>query len=294
MADESSFMVWREAQQLLQQRGMWTTEGGAYLESEQVTILVHPVLGDDPPVQNLTGDTVDLVVTVRPRVLCELPKSAGVRLIGPAGDTLFRRLNPRGQAVFRKLPAGSWRALLEDAERRGRRRLGGEFRGRVTQWHAIPRLQAAAAADRPRPIRRTYTSSDRQLTTEVVESPDARLVVSISATAARKGAVLVRLTWARLSPEMPEEVRALITPLAPSAGDKALVATYDLGPLDYALALKISPAEWAELNELTPELVREAFSYALYGSARRAWESLAVHGSCPHAAREAIVAMLDT
>ncbi|MGI8807987.1 MAG: hypothetical protein ACR2KK_09130 [Acidimicrobiales bacterium] len=271
---------------MLDERGSWTTDGGAYLESEQVTVLVHPVFADGAE-PLLSAGTIDLVVTVRPRQRCDLPPGAGVGLLGPAGVSVFRPFSARGQAVFRKLPAGEWRARL----------LGGSAVRSVTEpspeaevasLRTIPRLLPAAAGDKTRDVRETYTSTDGRVTTEVVESPEARLVVRIAAVDPPSPVALVRMRWAVVVPGLVEDVRVVVVPLAPGQDDRTLVAKYDLGSLDQAHAVRIGPAEWAEPTELTGELVRRAFDLSLYGTARRAWEDLAASELCPAEARAAL------
>jgi hypothetical protein len=278
MTGDSSTRLLDEAQRLLDERGAWTTEAGAYLESEQVTVVVHPVF-DDGQGQSLDAGEVDLVVTVRPRQHCDLPPGAGVSLVGGRGGSVFKELNLRGQAVFRHLPAGEWRAQLIVGEPAGsaspRRRTD------ITPLHTISRLLAAAAGDRPRTIRESYISVDGRVTTDVEETPEARLVIRISTEDAPGPIALVRLRWAVVVPQMIEEVKALVVPLAPSQDGGGLVAKYDLGSLEHVHAVKIGAAEWAEPSELTGDLVRHAFGFSLYGTARRAWENLASSNSCP-------------
>jgi len=159
----------------------------------------------------------------------------------------------------------------------------------------IPRLLAAAAGDRPPRLCEVYSSADSRLSTEVVESPEARLVVRVSAVDAIGRVALVRLRWALElagATDDVEDLTTLVVPLTSVEGSDALVAKYDLGPLDGVHALKIGPADWAEPSELTGELVRRAFDYSLYGTARRAWEELAVSGECPAAARAVLHEML--
>lgn len=292
MTDDSSALVWHAAQRLLNERGRWTTDSGAYLESEQVTVLVHPVLVDDGD-RARSLDAVDLVVAVRPRIRCELPPGAGVTLVGGAGSPLFRLLGDRGQAVFRRLPAGTWTAQLVDGAA-GSVPSPQVHGAEVLPLRTIPRLLAAAAGDRPRAVREVYTGLDGQLTTEVVETPEARLVIRISTVEAPSRAALARLHWAVEIPNEAEVVRTLVVPLASTADHKDLVATYDLGPLDLVKTVRIGPAEWAEPSELTGQLVRDAFDVSLYGNARRAWEELAVSGLCPPAAQAVLHEMLET
>lgn len=291
MTGDSAASAWDEAQRLLLERGAWTTEGGAYLESDQVTVLVHPVF-DDEQGRALRPGTVDLVVTVRPRPRAPLPPGAVVSVTGTAGGVRSRPLGPRGQAVFRGLPAGEWTARLvvgQPAVPAPRQAPAAE----VTPLRRIPRLLAAAAGGHHPPIRDVLSSADGRLTTEVEETPEARLVVRISAVGHAGGPALVRMRWALVVADVTEQVRTLVVPLAPSEDAGALVAKYDLGSLDRAQALEIGPAEWADPSELTGELVRQAFDLSLYGAARRGWETLAASGVLPPPAQAALREMLE-
>lgn len=291
MTNDSARVAWAEAQRLLFERGSWTTDGGAYLESDEVAVLVHPVF-DDADGHSLEVGTVDLVITVRPKHHRRLPAGASVRLVSPAGDVRSRPMTARGQAVFRQLPAGEWRARL----------LVGESAPSATRpapeaeaypLRRIARLLAAAAGGRHPPIREIYTSGDARLMTEVEETPEARLLVRISTLDRPSGVALVRLRWALVVPGETKEVRTVVVPLAPSEDGRALVAKYDLGSLDRVQAVEMGPAEWAEPSELTDELVRRAFELSLYGTARRAWEDLAASGVCPPPALGALREQLE-
>jgi len=275
--------AWEDAQRLLDDRGPWTTDDGAYLESEHVTVLVHPVHDDDPALGGSVA-VVDVIVTVRPRLGRGLPLGAGVNLRSDGGTAVSRPLSARGQALFRQLPAGEWRARLVTGNP-SRSVPPADPGPLLRDLQVIPRLLAAAAGDRPPRLREVYASADGRLTTEVVESPEARLVVRVSAVGATGRVALVRLRWAVELAGATEDVTTLVVPLTSVGGSDALVAKYDLGPLDGVHALRIGPAEWADLSELTGELVRRAFDYSLYGTARRAWEDLAASGECPAAAR---------
>jgi hypothetical protein len=289
--DDPSVGAWDDACRLLDERGPWTTDGGAYLESEEVTVLVHPV--HDIALERDSGaETVDLVVTVRARRPGSLPPGAGVRLVGSAGRAVFRPLGPRGQAVFRALPSGQWSARLVD---------GGQeasaapqaAEAEVIPLRTISRLLAPAAGDRRPVVQETYTSVDGRLTTAVEETPDARLVVRVSAVDRPGRVALVRMQWALVLAETTDDVRTLVFPLAAPEEENTLVAKYDLGSLDRVQAVKIAPAEWAEPSELTGDLVRQAFTFSLYGTARRAWEHLVISGLCPPAVEAVLRDNLD-
>jgi len=284
---DSPTSVWQEARRLLDERASWTTDSGAYLESEQVTVLVHPVLHD----QKTSGASVDVVVTVRPHRAWELPAGARVRLVGATGSIVSMPLSARGHAVFRRLPAGEWSAGLFDdvhAESPSTQVRHAE----AVPLRTIPRLLAAAAGDRPSGIREVYRSVDGRLTTEVVESPEARLLVRISGVDVGS-TPLVRVRWSVVAPETTETVRTLVVPLASDDGGQAMVAKYDLGSLQTVQAVRIGPAERVEASELTGDLVRQAFAFSLYGSARRGWEDLARSGSCPPAVEAVLREILE-
>lgn len=286
VSDDSPGTAWDEAQRLLDERGPWTTAGGAYLEGEQVTVLIHPV-GDPNPAANL----VDLVVTVRFRRPPGFPQGAGVSLLGTAGGSVFRPLSRRGQAVFRRLPAGEWTARL----RSGSTASGSSHAvdADVIPLRSIPRLLAAAAGDRQHVLHETYTSLDGRVTTEVAETPEGRLVVEISAVGPSSGVSMARMRWAVLAPGVTETVKTLVVPLAENEDGTVLVTKYDLGSLEHVHAVKIGPAETADPSELTGDLVRQAFGLALYGTARRAWENLAASDLCLPATRAVLLEMLE-
>ena len=171
-----------------------------------------------------------------------------------------------------------------------------ESTNRVIPMHSFSRRLPAAAGGNQRPIGGTYTSLGGRLTTEVVETPEARLVVRISTADAPDtpdGVVLVRLQWALVAPTLGTRTETLVVPLAPSGDGDEMVAKYDLGSLDQVEAVRIGPGEWSAPSELTADLVRRAFGFSLYGTARRAWEHLAATGVCPPAAQSALLEMLD-
>lgn len=303
--------AFEEAQRLLIDHGLWTTAGGAYLESNSVTVLIHPVhdAADE-------ADWVDVVVTVRPRTgrlqlggkieiegsetpsvtLPRKPRQTGGEgtlevVASMATPSLSAPLNHRGQAVFRRLAAGEYGARLVPAPAAASPPAEATS-GPVVALRRIPRLLAAAAAGERRVIHQSYTSDDGRLHTEVVETDEARLVVRISSSKPPLAASLVRIRWA-LEPAAMGEERTLVVPLASGDGGAAATAKYDLGSVDQAEAVSIAPAEWADPSELTEELVRGAFELSIYGSARRAWEELALTGVCAPAVERALRAALD-
>ena len=289
MASDVAARAWKNAQRLLVERGSWTTEGGAYLESDDVTVLVHPVF-DDADGRSFDKNKVDLVITVRPRFGRHFPAGAAVRLMGPAGQVRSEPLGTRGQAVFHELPAGEWSARLvvgDSATSAPKPSLAD-----VIPMDSFTRWLPAAAGGEERHIGGTYISLDGQLRTDVVETPEARLLVRITAANPADTVALVRLRWALVGAGLGDRTDTLVLPLAPSADGSGMVAKYDLGSLDHVEAVRIGSAEWAEPSELTAELVRRAFAFSLYGTARRAWEHLAATGVCAPAAQAALLEML--
>lgn len=265
-----------EAQRLLLEHGHWTTEGGAYLESAAITVLIDPVLHEEADAPDAA---VDVVITVRPRP-SRVPPGATIVLGGPAGRVLTMPLNHRGQAVFRRLPAGEWSARLDQ----------GEPAGEVVPMRRVPRRLAVVAGSGPHQVQETYASSDGRL----VETDEAHLVVKVSAadSAAPAPVAMVRIRWGLVVREAVSRVSTLVVPLASTGHDGAVAAKFDLGSVDQAEAVDIAPAEWADPSELTQELVRQAFDLPVYISARRAWEKLAAAGVCEPAVQEALLAAL--
>jgi hypothetical protein len=289
MMNDVAARAWKNAQRLLVERGSWTTEGGAYLESDDVSVLVHPVF-DDADSRSFDKDKVDLVITVRPRFGRQFPEGAAVCLMGPAGQVRSEPLGARGQAVFHQLPAGDWSARLVVGYRATS--APKPLLADVTPMHSFSRRLSAAAGGEERHIRGSYLSLDGQLRTEVVETPEARLVVRISAANPADTVALVRLRWALVGADLGGRTDTLVVPLAPSADGTEMVAKYDLGSLDHVEGVRIGSAEWAEPSELTAELVRCAFAFSLYGTARRAWEHLADTGVCAPPVQTALLEML--
>lgn len=278
--------AFKEAQRLLIKHGPWTTDGGAYLESNSVTVLIHPVhddTGEDEP------GAVDVVVTVRPRP-GRLQPGVSIEIQGSAAPSMSMPLNHRGQTRFRRLPAGEWSARLVAGAATATVRAEATS-GNVVALRRIPRLLAAAAAGERREIEQTYSSDDGRLRTEILETDEARLVVRISSSAPA-AVPLVRIRWA-LEPETMGEERTLVVPLALGQAGGAATAKYDLGSVDQAEAVRIAPAEWADPSELTEELVQQAFDMSIYGSARRAWEQLALAEVCIPAVDVALRSALE-
>ena len=303
-----------EAQLLLTRHEPWSTETGAYLESDDVLILIEateaepaevepfrmaPVEGADvveasgfaavpltaPPGGSRAPQVVDVLITMRSLRRPADLRDLSIELVGSDGRTVAGRVGPRGQARFTGLPAGRWRTrLLPGAT--GRTDGTGETADSVTgfgggvvvPFRRISRVLADAAARGTRHLREVLTSADAQVTTEVEETDEGRLVATLTTTRADG---LVRLRWA-LVPEATgaADVRTLVTPLAerPEGGG---VAKYDLGPVVEATAVDLAPAEWAGAADLDADAVRAAFDLVLYGSAVRAWEAFAASAACP-------------
>ncbi|MGI9033570.1 MAG: hypothetical protein DLM65_08610 [Candidatus Aeolococcus gillhamiae] len=273
-----------EAQRLLVDHGRWTTDGGAYLESDNVIVVIHPVHDD------ARDGAVDVVVTVRPRHGRSQPGTS-IQLEGTGAPSVSVPLNRRGQAVFRRLAAGEWSARLMPGDMIASP--PAEPSGQVIALHRITRRLALAAGDEQRDIRHTWTSADGGLVTEIVETDEAHLVVRISSSAPPSAPAVVRIRWAVVVSETTDRAKTLVVPLAPGDDGAVVTAKYDLGLVDQAQAVDIGPAEWADPSELTAELVFEAFDLALFGSARRAWEQLAGADVCAAVVQAALRTALE-
>jgi hypothetical protein len=144
------------------------------------------------------------------------------------------------------------------------------------------RTLAVAAASGGRRLQGRQTNADGDLLTDVQETSDGRLVVTISARpgadAGMGTAPLVVLRWeTRMhQPAVVECSRALATPLAPGV-DGRLIARYELGSVEHLDALAVHPAVWADPDEVEDEAVRTAFSVTAYGNALRAWRRYLDH-----------------
>lgn len=269
-APEAPASLLAEAQRLLDDRGPLLAEAGAYLESEDLTVWIHPGPSGAGSDGEAGARSFDLVVTVRSRRRPGLLHGLEMRLRHSSGLSFARQLNGRGQALFRGVPAGECRAGLQLAAEPAV-----EPFTSVVALRRIPRRLPAAAGTERRPIHSTYSADQGRLETEVLETDEARLVVAITAPEHARELPLVRLQWVSPDPEASGQVCTLITPLARTRTGAPLAAKYDLGSVAQAEAIEIAPAEWADPSELTEAMVRQAFGLRLYGNARRAWEQLA-------------------
>lgn len=138
------------------------------------------------------------------------------------------------------------------------------------------RTRAVAASSGGRRLQGRQANADGDLLTEVQETSDGRLVVTISARpgadARMTTAPLVVLRWETRvhQPAVVECSRVLATPLAPGV-DGRLTARYELGSVEHLDALAVHPAVWADPDDVEEEAVRTAFSVTAYGNALRAW-----------------------
>jgi hypothetical protein len=248
-----------EAQLLLTRHEPWSTETGAYLESDDVLILIEATEAEPPEVEpfrrvpvggpdaveasgfgaaTLAGATtalVDVLITVRsrrrPGELRDLP----IELVGPDGRTVTGRIGPRGQARFAGLPAGRWRTRLlpaattgTDAETDSVTGFGAAGGAVVVPFRRISRVLADAAARGTRHLREVLTSADAEVTTEVEETDEGRFVATVT-TARPTG--LVRLRW-RLVPAEGAEATAA----GAAAAGAAAAATSEVRTLVTPLA----------------------------------------------------------
>jgi hypothetical protein len=294
-----------EAQLLLTRHEPWSTETGAYLESDDVLILIEaqeplpaevegfhswPVPGTDAvaPGGLLGTSVVDVLITLRSRRRPSALRDLPIELVGADGRTVSGRVGARGQVRFPGLPAGTWRTRLGPAAAAIDDAPAGAT-ATVIPFRRISRLLADAAASGARHVRDVLTSPDDEVVTEVEETDEGRLVATFTA-AGRPG--LVRLRWSLVQDGAPGTPRTLVTPLAerPEGGG---VAKYDLGPVVEAIAIDVAPAERLDdPAELDAEDVRAAFDLVLYGSALRAWQEYAASGDCPAELRPLIAEAL--
>jgi hypothetical protein len=139
---------------------------------------------------------------------------------------------------------------------------------------SLPAAAAAASGDRRVAGRRT--NSDGDLLTDVHETGDGRLVVTISArpgsSALWRKPALVTLRWQTRAhqPALVECTRVLATPLA-LGPDGGLIARYELGSVEHLDALAVYPAVWTNPDEVDEDAIRTAFAVTAYGNALRAW-----------------------
>jgi hypothetical protein len=309
-----------EAQLLLTRHEPWSTETGAYLESDDVLILIEATEAAPPEVEpfrrvpaegsdaveaagfgiasaSLRGRApepqavVDVLITLRSRERPAELRDLPIELVGPGGLTVAGRVGPRGQARFAGLPAGTWRTRLGPSSATSRPDTdasgGAAEGGVVVPFRRISRVLADAAAKGARHVREVLTSADDEVVTEVEETDEGRLVATV--TTSRTGG-LVRLRWGLVPATAggatagrstaPAEVRTLVTPLA-ERPEGGGVAKYDLGPVVEAAAGDLVPAEWTPGADLDADGVRAAFDLVLYGSAVRAWEEYAASDDCP-------------
>jgi hypothetical protein len=287
-----------EAQLLLNRHEPWSTDDGAFLESEDVQILIEaqPLDADRTRGNGHAPSAVDVLITLRSRRRPAALRDLAIELVATDGHVVVGRLGARGQARFRELPSGRWRTRLGaaaagDGTVTGPRTsadetVGGAVPGAVPgaasgaavlPFRRISRVLADAAASGSRAVRDALTSADEQVVTAVEETDEGRLVATVT-TAEAEG--IVRLRWSLVGAE-PTGVRTLVTPLAQRGPSGGGIAKYDLGPVVEATAVDLAPAEWADPAELDESAVRAAFDLVLYGSAVRAWEEFVDSERCP-------------
>jgi hypothetical protein len=290
-----------EAQLLLNRHEPWSTDDGAFLESEDVQILIEPrPLGADSARGNgHAPSVVDVLITLRSRRRPAALRDLTVELVATDGHVVVGRVGARGQARFRELPTGRWRTRLgvaaatTDGTTRAPAAAGGAADvtaagAAVLPFRRISRVLADAAASRSRSVREAFTSPDERVVTEVEETDEGRLVATLT-TAEADG--IVRLRWSLVGAES-VGVRTLVTPLAQRGPSGGGIAKYDLGPVVEAAAVDLAPAEWADPADLDAEAVRAAFDLVLYGSAVRAWEEFVESARCPDHLRPLIAEAL--
>ena len=152
--------------------------------------------------------------------------------------------------------------------------------GRAEGWD-VPyldptyRATAIVPSSGQRVLSGTYESSCGRITTEVTETEDATLQVTVRCT--DPSVQLVEFTWTDVGDEGVGDRHRIVTPLARYRDGH--IVTYDLGSIADADAVHLAAAEEFALERLDPGVVSTALSVRHTGSARRAWTALADSGS---------------
>src|SRR5262245_46337749 len=121
-----------EAQLLLARHEPWSTETGAYLESDDVLILIE-TREAEPEVEafrstptivaagagEVPAALVDVLITLRSRRRPAALRDIPIELVDADGHAVVGRVGPRGQARFAALPSGQWRTRLGAAASAG-------------------------------------------------------------------------------------------------------------------------------------------------------------------------------
>lgn len=153
----------------------------------------------------------------------------------------------------------------------------------------LRRRMAAAASSGQRVLSGTYESGCGRITTEVVETEDATLQITVRCT--DPSVRLIEFTWSDVGENGVGDRHRLVTPLAPVRGGQAV--TYDLGSIADAAAIHLAAAEESPLDRLDPAAVSTAFSVRHTGSARRAWVALVDAGVLRPALVDLLRELLD-
>lgn len=139
------------------------------------------------------------------------------------------------------------------------------------QVHRVERHLAAAAASGTRRLQARFTSLDGSLVTEVEENDEGRMVLRIHS--ADPSVLYVGLSWTLVDAIGVGATVRLVTPLAVDRGGASV--RYDAGPVEFADAIDVTPAEVVAATAVTEGDVAAAFLLGHTGSARRAWQRAA-------------------
>ena len=251
-----------EAHRLLDDHGEFASGSGVILRSERVVVIVHPAEGGGA-----------LVVSIRSPGMAAMFSNVAV-VVPSTGASV--RLNRRGLAV---VPTPG-----TEPSRLGLAKVAGPPATVVSR-----RLTAAAATQRHQ-LHQTLSNAAGDLTTDLVETAEAHLVLTVSAEQPCALFPLVSLGWALSGRSFAARQVTLVSPLAEVRG--RLEARYDVGSVEGAESIGVSPAEWAAVGELAVADVDVAFQLEQFGVSRTAWAELAAERAVAPEVRERIAAHL--
>lgn len=155
--------------------------------------------------------------------------------------------------------------------------------------HSLRRRMAAAASSGQRVLSGIYESRCGRITTQVLETEDATLQLTVRCV--DPSIRLVEFAWTDVGDDGVGERRRIVTPLARSRDGQTV--TYDLGSIAEAAAIDLAAAEEFPLARLDPGAVSTARSVRHTGSARRAWTALADSGALTPAVLRLVREFLD-
>jgi len=131
----------------------------------------------------------------------------------------------------------------------------------------VDRHLAAAASSGARGLAATLRSTDGSILTEVSESDEGRLLVTVRS--ADPTVLYVELAWTPVAASGPGRRSRLVTPLAPDRNGVSVC--YDLGPIDRAEAVDVEPAEPLPVTRVEPGDVALGLALMPTGASQRAW-----------------------